>query len=262
MASRHCSREQLGYRSGSHTSQRREYKAEVCAMRQGMSSELFGDLWLLAAAVCPGLLVIWGAIVTLHEDWVKRHRLLVLFVFLLLGFAGTVLTIQQNRASTNLVTGGNSFCWIRFGNTLHSEVTAIIVNHEGDFGLHSLNLQILDSQKVQQLVAAHQSGNVFDSARKTFGPFDLAADTKNRLLGYYGETKRDHQDFTINFGAFNGYWQEEVKLTWKPGSGPGGSGGYWMQAIRVTEEKNDNDGALVERITRFTCIDSDFPPNE
>lgn len=57
------------------------------------------DPWLTAAAVAQIVLVIAGAVVTLHEVWAKRHRLPLLLTFAAAGLVGLVATVNQGVRS-------------------------------------------------------------------------------------------------------------------------------------------------------------------
>jgi hypothetical protein len=62
---------------------------------------VFADKWLLVVAVIQLLLVVWGAIATIQEEWAKRNRILVLGVFVLLGSVGLVSTLGEGRQAAD-----------------------------------------------------------------------------------------------------------------------------------------------------------------
>jgi hypothetical protein len=72
-------------------------------------ADLLSDPWLLIAALAQLFLVLWGALVSLREDWAKRHRWLVLSAFAVLGFIGLVATAKQagESAAANAKLAGS-----------------------------------------------------------------------------------------------------------------------------------------------------------
>lgn len=58
---------------------------------------MFADKWLLSIAVIQLLLVVFGAVTTLHDNWAKRNRVAVLAVFAVLGCAGLFSTLGEGR---------------------------------------------------------------------------------------------------------------------------------------------------------------------
>jgi len=58
-------------------------------------ADLVADKWLFTAAISQLLLVLLGAVVSLQEDWAKRHRALVLAAFAVLGCIGLIATAKR-----------------------------------------------------------------------------------------------------------------------------------------------------------------------
>jgi uncharacterized membrane protein len=75
---------------------------------QALWTNLISDKWLLTVAVAQALLVIFGAIVTLKEEWAKRRQGPVISVFVVLGVIGLLATVEQggesSRANDKLAT--------------------------------------------------------------------------------------------------------------------------------------------------------------
>lgn len=55
--------------------------------------------WVIVSSVLQLALMLLGVIVTLQEDWAKRRKMLVLFLFIALGIFGLLPTIMQSRAT-------------------------------------------------------------------------------------------------------------------------------------------------------------------
>jgi hypothetical protein len=62
----------------------------------------------LASATVQVLLGLWGAIVSLHEDWAKQHRAWVLSGFVVLSIVGVYITIMQSARSAKETAEANT----------------------------------------------------------------------------------------------------------------------------------------------------------
>lgn len=56
---------------------------------------IFAEPWLTASAIIQLVPAVLGAVVTLHEDWAKRHRVPILVVFVVAAIIGLLTTVRQ-----------------------------------------------------------------------------------------------------------------------------------------------------------------------
>lgn len=55
------------------------------------------DIWLWLTAVTQFFLAVLGIAVALKEDWAKKHMLVVISAFVVLGLGGLVATIRSGQ---------------------------------------------------------------------------------------------------------------------------------------------------------------------
>lgn len=148
-----------------------------------------------------------------------------------------------NREIANLVTGGNSFCYITFASPDPSTNRGILtIVQQGDHPLYDVNARIVDLQESLQIknstletILKTQTilpiGNMAQGAAAIFGPFDLG-DSQNR-------------DFNIFFSSRSGFFTQLLRMR--------KISNKWIMATKVER----NNGEVL-----FEKVDDDFPRTE
>jgi len=144
-----------------------------------------------------------------------------------------------NREITNLVTGGDSFCYLAIGSIDSKTNRGIpIVLHQGEHPLFDINVRIVDLQKLREIkdntwTSFSQAqtnlpvGNLAKGTGLTMDPFDLGSSTG--------------RDFNIFFIARNGQFTQKLRLR--------KINDKWVRATKI-----ERDGKVI-----FEKIDIDFP---
>ena len=69
-----------------------------------MLNSLLADPWLLASAIAQLFLLVLGLVVTLQEEWAKKHKWILIGAFVVFGGIAFVATMIQGRSSAKAAT--------------------------------------------------------------------------------------------------------------------------------------------------------------
>jgi hypothetical protein len=87
---------------------------------------LFSDTWALISAATQFILAILGAVVSLQEDWAKKHQPLILALFISVGLIGVCATIQQSiKAAAETATANTQLKAINTSTQEIARLTAL-----------------------------------------------------------------------------------------------------------------------------------------
>ena len=244
------------------------------------------DPWVLAAATSQFLLVILGVTVSLQDDWAKKHRVLIIGLFALLGLVGLSTSAKSARDAAI----ANS--------SLSESLNDLKKSSEDIVRLQGLNTklqeQLLESNTIisglaKQNIATVTGGDSFAYAwiQDRFPYFGVVAqgkyplyDLRARVVDLDEAKKQSHAFLgtTISFGEIVPGMSKSQNIKFEFGNSESRSfnifftarNGSWIQLLRlrrlrdgrwVSATRVDRDGEKLKR-PAYEKIDKDFPRNE
>jgi hypothetical protein len=182
---------------------------------------LFADWLLWASLVAQFLLMVMGAVLALADEWVKKHRTLVLSAFILLGVAGMLFSAKQavnasrdSTALSDIVTGGDSWGYVEItqpANTPANCRLLFVVNDGKKYPLRNVSLILVQNNGYMQ----YRVGDI--------APNDTAQVPNGVLCPTVGV----EHDYFLDISANNGHVNETLQLKPTP------SGGWdWTAQVR------------------------------
>ena len=147
---------------------------------------------------------------------------------------------QLNREVANLVTGGNSFCYMAVS-TINPESNIGLLSfiHNGDHPMFNVAARIVDLEEFDKL-KDHINIHNFQQAdiNMSIGDFSKGAAL---VRGPFPLGKGNKRDFNIFFSARNGWFNQLLRFRKVDG--------HWAQATRV-----ERDGEIL-----YERIDDNYP---
>lgn len=183
----------------------------------------------------PGLIFIGAMLAGIGALWASRQQ--TEFERHLRGKSDQIA--ELNREIANIVTGGDSFCYVTIASLDPKTNRGILtVVHQGGHPIYDVSARIVDLQlscqikdyslpNLQKAETNLHIGNMTKETAVIISPFDLGSSSS--------------RDFNIFFGARNGLFTQLLRLRKIDGK--------WTTAIKV-----DKDGKTV-----FEKINDDFP---
>jgi hypothetical protein len=252
----------------------------MCAMASWLAGV---DVLLWVAAITQLLLVLLGAIVSLQEEWVKRHKVMVLCFFAALGIGGLWATIAQSAKSARETTEasgrlgaaltdlGTSTTEIARMTTLNTQLQGKLLDASGTVtNLARQNIAYLTggdsfcyvnfSPSSGELWVIQEGHNhVFNASVRIVdldGPFSLASQPQfsvpylprgtARLLGTIPFGSGDYKRYNVFIMAPNGYFVESVRLKKNAGNNAW-EGAKWVSASYYDGKR----GIVLEDVKNF-----------
>ena len=183
----------------------------------------------------PGLIFIGVVLAAIGAFWASRQQ--TEFERHLRGKSDQIA--ELNREIANMVTGGDSFCYVTIASLDPKTNRGILtVVHQGDHPIYDLSARMVDLQLLRQIKDYSLSnlqkaetnlriGNMIKGTAAVVSPFDLGSSSS--------------RDFNIHFSARNGLFTQLLRLR--------KTNGKWTTAIKIEKDGN----------TVFEKIKDDFP---
>jgi hypothetical protein len=147
-----------------------------------------------------------------------------------------------NREIANLITGGESFCYMDIGSLDPDTNRGIpVIVQQGDHSIFDINARIVDLQEFRQI-----KGNTFEGFNKAQRTLQIGSLAKGTCLAMSPLDLGDspERDFNIFFIARNGQFTELLRLRKIDAK--------WARAIRVKRGSE----------LLFEKVDDDFPKTD
>lgn len=157
---------------------------------------------------------------------------------------------QTAREGIDSATGGSSLCYFVFSNPMDdASSNGFAVVQVGDYPLYDLNMRIVDLRAfAKNPVPKSQTMDEWINALG--GKFDIGALAVKSSWVKVAQIKLgspSERDFSIFFGARNGFWDEALRLRKKDGK--------WYEALKVWRGPTGNR----KRKPAFENFDKGFP---
>ncbi len=150
---------------------------------------------------------------------------------------------ELNKEIVNLVTGGQSFCYLSIGSVNpDNNVGVLTVVHGGDHPIYDVNARIVDLQKFEKI----KNDLTFDNWRSadTTIPIGNMIKKTASMIGKFPLGKADERGFNIFFSARNGLFVQVLRMK-KVAT-------KWVSATKV-----ERDGKVL-----FEKADTDYPKDK
>lgn len=152
---------------------------------------------------------------------------------------------ELNKQTTNSITGGDSFCFIRT-DELMEPTPNLVVEHSGKYPLYDVYIKLLDEDFADELLKSGKS--IGDAVSQSSVHRYMGNITPLQKLFVSKAFRVDSQThrYSVYFYGRNGVWHQWLRMK--------RVNGIWRTAIRVT---GSNSARIV-----FEFIDIDFPRND
>jgi hypothetical protein len=242
-------------------------------------------VWVLVSAASQAVLAFLGIVVSLHEDWAKQRRGLLLIVFIILGTVGLLATMRQSTVSardaakldtalSSLQQSTDESTRLQNLNTKLQEKLLASNKTIGNLARQSIDTvtggdsfsYVHIQERFPYVVFIHKGKYPLSNVAARIVPFTNLPVPPDKLMGTsvplgelipgasvlgpgnvrFSFSDSGYQNFNVFFTARNGFWTQFIRWQRLPGD-------KWVQATKVMADNSTK--------TIYEEIDKEFPRN-